>query len=107
MSKERISITDLEKMMQTNYIGTHRIKLVDGALGDDKAHILEFDVFDGFAYCADYKGKEYFMTFPQEAFIKMVKEMEDDIRDYLTLDKDVKLGPIHMLSTYNTLHVNA
>ena len=104
---ERISIPDLEKMMQTKYIGTHRIKLCDGILGDTKNHVMEFDIFDGFAYCANYKGQEYYMEFPQKSFIKLMKEMEDEVRDYLDLTSDTEVNEIHLLSAYNTLFVNA
>jgi hypothetical protein len=102
----RISITDLEKMMQTRYIGTYRVKLNDDVLGDKKNHVLEFDIFDGFAYCADYRGKEYYMMFPQKAFVKLSKEMEDEARDYLNLADGSELSEIHLLTAYNTLYSN-
>jgi hypothetical protein len=102
----RLSISDIEKMMQTRYVCTHRIKLCDDVLGDNKNHIMEFDIFDGFAYCADYKGKEYYMEFPQKAFIKLMKEMEDEVRDYLDLSSTMEINEVHLLSAYNTLSVN-
>jgi hypothetical protein len=52
---ERISIQDLEKMNKTKYICTKKIKLADNIFGDNRKRVLEFDIFDGFAYCFDEK----------------------------------------------------
>lgn len=103
---ERISITDLEKMMQTKYVCTQKIKLADNILGDTKKHILEFDIFDGFAYCPDYQGKEYYMVFPKKDFIKLSKNIEKTAREYLNLDEHEPLKEEHLLASYNTLFVN-
>ena len=102
----RISIKDLEKMTQTKYVCTQKIKLADNVLGDSKKHILEFDIFDGFAYCADYNGKEYYMNFPRKEFVKLSKEMEEKAREYLSLDEHEPLKEEHLLASYNTLYVN-
>lgn len=102
----RISISDLEKMTQANYVCTMKIKLADDILGDNKKHIMEFDIFDGFAYCADYNGKEYYMMFPKKEFIKLSKDMEKEARDYLSLDEHAPLEEKELLATYNTLYVN-
>lgn len=104
--RERISIKDLEKMTQTKYVCTQQIKLSDNVLGDSKKHVLEFDIFDGFAYCANYKGKEYYMNFPRKEFIALSKKMEKEARDYLSLDEHEPLKEEHLLASYNTLYVN-
>lgn len=103
---DRISITDLEKMTQTRYVCTQKIKLADNILGDTNKHILEFDIFDGFAYCPDYNGKEYYMIFPKKEFIALSKDMEKNARDYLQLDEHEPLKVEHLLASYNTLYVN-
>lgn len=104
--KKRISIEDLEKMMQTKYVGTHKIKLADDVLGDDQKHILEFDIFDGFAYCADYKGKEYYMIFPKKEFVALSKDMTNTAREFLQLDEHAPLKEEDLLACYNTLYIN-
>ena len=78
MSKERISVVDLEKMTQTKYVCTQKLKLSDNIFGDNKKRIMEFDIFDGFAYCADFEGKEYFMKYPKKDFVKLSKEVLSD-----------------------------
>jgi hypothetical protein len=103
---DRISIADLENMTQTKYVCTQKIKLADEVLGDNKKHILEFDIFDGFAYCANYQGKEYFMTFPKKEFIALSADMTKTAREYLNLDEHEPLREEHLLASYNTLHVN-
>lgn len=102
----RIPIADLEKMVQSKYVCTMKIKLSDEILGDNKKHIMEFDIFDGFAYCADYNGKEYYMTFPKKEFVKLSKEIEKSAREYLSLDEHTPLTEQHLLASYNTLYVN-
>ena len=103
MSK-RISITDLEKMNQTKYVCTQKLKLTDNIFGDKKQRIMEFDIFDGFAYCANFEGKEYIMTYPRKEFIKLSKDMEQGIRDFLYLQDKETITETHILQTYNTLH---
>jgi hypothetical protein len=101
---ERISITDLEKMSQSKYVCTEKIKMADDVLGDKKHHTLEFDVFDGLAYCADFEGKELFMDFPKLAFIKQCKDSEKEMRKFLNLDETTEITSVHVLQAYNTLY---
>lgn len=104
---ERISIQDLEKMNRTKYVCTKKIKLSDNIFGDKKKRILEFDIFDGFAYCFDEKSKqEYYMIFPRKAFIALSKDMENNVREYLELDEHEPLQEVHLLASYNSLHIN-
>lgn len=102
----RISIEDLEHMTQTNFVCTQKIKLSDPIFGDDAAHILEFDIFDGFAYCSNYKGKEYYMTFPRTSFMDLAKGMKDEVISHLSLPKGAKIGEKELLATYNELYIN-
>ena len=39
MSKERISVVDLEKMTQTKYVCTQKLKLSDNIFGDKTAKV--------------------------------------------------------------------
>jgi hypothetical protein len=103
MSK-RISIPNLEKMNQTNYVCTQKLKLTDKIFGDKNPRIMEFDIFDGFAYCANFEGKEYIMTYPRKEFIKLSKDMEQGVREFLNLDDKEPITETHILQTYNTLH---
>lgn len=103
---KRISIPELEKMMQTTYVCTQKIKLSDSVLGDGNKHILEFDIFDGFAYCADYRGKEYYMIYPRKEFIALAKDAETKIREYLNLPETTPIEVEHILASFNSLYVN-
>lgn len=103
----RISIKDLEKMNQTSYLCTKKIKLADNVFGDNRKRVLEFDIFDGFAYCFDNKTeKEYFMIYPRKEFIKLSKDMENNVREYLELDEHEPLQEVHLLASYNSLYIN-
>ena len=103
---ERISILDLEKMTQTKYVCTQRMKLSDNIVGVNKKRIMEFDIFDGFAYCANFEGKEYFMKYPKKDFVKLSKDMDKGVRDFLELDEHQPLTETNILVTYNTLFTN-
>lgn len=103
----RISIQDLEKMNQTKYLCTKKIKLADDIFGDNRKRVLVFDIFDGFAYSFDEKtNKEYYMIYPRKAFISLSKDMEKNVRDYLELDEHEPLQEVHLLASYNSLYVN-
>ena len=99
---ERISILDLEKMTQTKYVCTQS----DNIFGDNKKRIMEFDIFDGFAYCANFEGKEYFMKYPKKDFVKLSKDMDKGVREFLELDEHQPLTETNILVTYNTLFTN-
>ena len=108
MANNRISIQDLEKMNQTKYLCTKKIKLADDIFGDNRKRVLVFDIFDGFAYSFDEKtNKEYYMIYPRKAFISLSKDMEKNVRDYLELDEHEPLQEVHLLASYNSLYVNA
>ena len=103
---ESISILDLEKMTQTKYVCTQRMKLSDNIFGDNKKRIMEFHIFDGFAYCPNFEGKEYFMKYPKKDFVKISKEMEKGVREFLELNEHQPLTETDILVTYNTLFTN-
>ena len=64
---------------------------------------MNFDIFDGFAYCYDYLGEEYKMEYPKLSLIKVAKEMGETIRKHVNLDEKADIEPIHILMTYNQL----
>jgi len=103
---ERLSIQEIEKMTNSEYVCTQKIGISDPIFGDDKTHEMEFDVFDGFAYCANYKGKEYWMTFPKKEFIKIAKVMQEAIREYTKIGEDQEITEKEIMVSYNTLFVN-
>lgn len=103
---KELKISDIEKMTQTKYICTQQIKLTDDVLGDNKTHIMEFDIFDGFAYCRNYEGKEYYMIAPKKEFISLSKEMEKGIRDFLKMGDAEPITSESAIAAYNTLFVN-
>lgn len=105
MKKERISILDLEKMVQTKYVCTQRLKLSDNLFGDNKKRVMEFDIFDGFAYSL-FEGKDYFMKFPKKEFVKLSKDMDKGVRGFLNITDDRTLTETDILIAYNTLYVN-
>lgn len=103
--KERISILDLEKMNQTKYVCTQKLKLSDNLFGDNKKRIIEFDIFDGFAY-GIFEGRELYMKFPRKEFINVAPNMQNEIREYCNLDEKEPITESHILITYSTLYEN-
>ena len=99
-------VEDFEKATQSKFVSRQKIKLADPILGDNKKHILKFDLFDGFAFCPDYNGKSYFMVYPKLEFMKIAKEIEKEAREYLELDEHTPLSVENVLVAYNTLCVN-
>ena len=67
----------------------------------DKKEDMVFDVYDGIAYCSDYKGKEYIMTFPKLEFIKNCKEMANNIREHLSLNDDDTITASNIMQCYS------
>ena len=64
---------------------------------------LKFEIYDGFAYCPDYKGKEYCMIFPRLEFVNKSTEMQDDIRKYMGMTEDEDITILEILQAYNEM----
>jgi hypothetical protein len=71
---------------------------------------MPFEIYDGYAYCADYRGHRYEMVYPQLKAIKDSKEMADAVMEYINSISEKKLevadeiGVIHVLIAFNTLY---
>jgi hypothetical protein len=102
---ERIPIEDLEKMTQTKYLSTQDVRIIDEALGDEEEHELRFDIFDGFAYCPDFNGKEVYMNFPTLAFIRKSADSQQRLREFLGLTDTEEIRVEHIMSAYNLIYV--
>lgn len=102
---KRLTIQELEKMCQTKYVCTQRLKLSDNLFGDNKKRIIEMDIFDGFAY-GIFEGKELYMTFPKKEFINLSTDMAKEIREYCGLEEKAPITETHILITYSSLNEN-
>lgn len=91
-------------------------KLCGKYIGKDKLSIegfknqIPFEIYDGYAYCENYKGHRYDMTYPQLKAIKDSEEMATAVMNYINEISDKKLesvdeiSVIHVLIAFNTLH---
>lgn len=105
-NKERISIHDLEKMTNSKYVITIKnAEIRDKAFGDKVAK-MTLDIFDGFAYCPDYEGKEYVMHFPKKKFVTMSKDMEKSIREYLIMEEKDVITETEIMRSYSSIFEN-
>lgn len=67
---------------------------------DNKSKTIDFEIYDGFAYCPDFKGSEYCMTYPKVEFINSCKEMQTAVRDFMGLHDDEKVTATDILQSY-------
>ena len=91
-------------------------KLCGKKIGTEKLSIegfkkqIPFEIYDGYAYCEDYKGHRYDMTYPQLKAVKDSEEMATAVINYINEISDKKLesvdeiSVIHVLIAFNTLH---
>ena len=49
---------------------------------------LHFEVYDGFAYCENYYGNEYTLSFPMVEFVNKSNEIQDRIKEFLNMKED-------------------
>lgn len=73
------------------------------ALDDNNTHVLPFVIYDGFAYCEDYNGKEYGMSFPTLAFINSSKTMSNSVRQFVDLKEEEEITVKDILVSYGSL----
>jgi len=103
----RIVDEALQKQLSMLYGEPIAVQIVEitneTVFGTKKPQILVFDIFDGLAYCYDYKGKEYVMKYPTIKFIKKSKEFTDSILDgkHSTKIEDITIQDV--IKTYGAL----
>lgn len=64
---------------------------------------LKFEIFDGFAYCPNYRGSEYCLKFPKVEFVNKATEMQDEIRKYMKMDEKEDITIYEILQTFNEM----
>jgi hypothetical protein len=91
-------------------------KLLGKKIGSEKLSIegfksqIPFEIYDGYAYCDNYKGRRYDMTYPQLKAVKDSKEMSDAVIDYINSisEKQIQsveeISVIHVLISFNTIY---
>ena len=67
---------------------------------------MHFEIYDGLAYCENFKGDEYVMKYPKLEFIEDSIEMQDEIRKYLDMDDKSKISVLDVLQTFNEMDKN-
>lgn len=111
MNKKRLSIEELEKMTHSDLVCTMTIVVNNDILGkeifsDKKNHDMTFDVFDGFAYCADCGGKEYYMEYPKLELVGRSKAMQKSIREFMELSEDSEIKVTDVMTSYYEIFCN-
>ena len=64
---------------------------------------LKFEIYDGFAYCPNYRGSEYCMQYPKCEFVEKSTEMQEDIRRNSGIAEGVEITVCDILSNYNEM----
>lgn len=64
---------------------------------------LKFEIYDGFAYCPNYRGSEYCMEFPRIEFVNKSTEIQDEIRKYMNLDEKDDITIFEIMQTFNEM----
>ena len=68
---------------------------------------LKFEIYDGFAYCPNYRGGEYCMQFPKIEFANKSTELQDEIRKYMKLEEKADITIFEILQSFNELYKNS
>jgi len=64
---------------------------------------LKFEIYDGFAYCPNYRGSEYCMIFPKIEFVNKSSEMQDEIRTYMNLEEKDDITIFEIMQSFNEM----
>jgi hypothetical protein len=96
---ERIKKEDLE-LMYGKMIAEKQLTILGF---EDK---LNFEIYDGFAYCPDYKGDEYCMKYPMIEIVNKSTEMQGVIRKYMGLEESDDISVLEILQTFNEMSKN-
>ena len=96
----RIKQDDLEKMFG-KMVGKRKLSIV----GFKKK--LEFEIYDGLAYCPDHEGHEYMMKYPRMSFINESAEAQDMIRKEIDeSDEYEDFTILDVIKTFNEFYID-
>lgn len=101
--KQTLTKAEIEKMYGKCFANIE-LTIDDDLFNDGKEHKLNIDVYDGFAYCPDHEGEEYFLQYPQLGFIKISDKMQETIREYNEMDDKAEITPVEVIATYGKLY---
>lgn len=66
---------------------------------------IQFDIYDGYAICPDYRGHRLEMKYPQMKAIRDSKEFSDAIMEYVSGINTVdEISVLHSLITFATVY---
>jgi hypothetical protein len=65
---------------------------------------INFEIYDGYAYCPDYKGHEYGIEYPRIELIEKSKELQGDIREWVGLKEDAEITVFDIIQTFNVMY---
>ena len=66
---------------------------------------IQFDIYDGYAVCPDYRGHRLEMTYPQMKAVKDSKEFSEAIMEYVSWINSVgEISVLHVLITFATVY---
>lgn len=84
------------KGQEMKFVDTESEKI----FGDNKEHILHFDLYDGFGYCADYEGEEYYLTYPTLDFVNKCPDVEQSIKEFCALKDEDEITVFDIVKSY-------
>ena len=67
---------------------------------------LKFEIYDGCAYCPNYRGSEYIMTYPMIEFANKSTEIQNEIRRFMNLLETDEITIFELLQSFNELTRN-
>lgn len=65
---------------------------------------INFEIYDGYAYCPDYKGHEYGIEYPRISLIEKSKELQSEIRTWVGLDENAEITIYDIIQTFNVMY---
>lgn len=67
---------------------------------------LTFEIYDGFAYCPNYRGSEYCMKYPKAEFVTKSDITQNKIKEYLNMKEEDLISIFEILVTFNEMTRN-
>jgi hypothetical protein len=106
-----IQTTQINTSLKMARISKDALETMYGKLIDEKEleisgfkKPLKFEVYDGYAYCPNYKGHEYAIEYPRVELIEKSKEMQEDIKGWLDMKEDETITVYDIIQTFNTMY---
>jgi hypothetical protein len=99
-----MKLTDVFSKIFNSKPIVEKIGFSKSMMGTDEDIAMTFNVFDGLAYCEEFEGNEYVLSYPKLEFVKNCKIMLNAVKEFVGKPEEEDITITDILRSYGSLY---